>query len=114
MFLDMSPDCLDRWLADYHEFHRALMLFVQPIAKGSGYNLEPDRVALQAAWAAWAAECGVWSNSYVMKNSNGLSHVKVLAILLKELAAVQWIKALYEFEIAGTSDERENEYNGTP
>jgi hypothetical protein len=47
-----------------------------------------------------------------MPDSDGLSHIKIMAILLFALAQVDWVHELEEFN--ATDDRREGEYNGTP
>lgn len=45
-------------------------------------------------------------------DSDSLSHIKIMAILLFVLAQNEWVHALEEFE--SDSDHREGDYNGTP
>lgn len=113
MYSAMTPNCLDQWVRDYQEFHRALMYFVQPVVKVVGYQIQTDSDALRAAHAAWCANCRLWEETRLMPNSNGLSHIKMMALLIFALAQFPWIKSLHEFDYEGSADAREYEYNGT-
>jgi len=112
MFPQLTADCLDRWLADYDQFRPDFLLFCYTLSKACGYYPQVDFVSLKAAHAEWGARCNVWQAEYVMRDSDGLSHTKIMAILLYALSQVEWVAELEEFNPEG--DRREGEYNGTP
>jgi hypothetical protein len=111
--MSLTSRCLDDWMEDYDSFFEALMRCVQPFAKSCGYSFEHDSAALKAAHAGWVAECKEWETSRLMKDSNGLSHLKILAILMDHLAKVPWIKSLHEFDFENSRDARHYEFPGT-
>jgi hypothetical protein len=111
---DLSADCLDRWQADFGTFRYAFLRYCTMMAKACGYSFSFDQDALAIAHANWRGQCQLWEKTRMMPNSHGLSHVKILAILLYQLSCVEWVTDLYEFdssrdgiEFNGTNDERE-------
>jgi len=109
MFLELTPQCLDEWTASYDALFRALMQYAQPLTKACGYSFEYDSHALRAAHADWVSDCQSWHSTRLMPDSNGLSHLKMLALLIHHLAQAPWVSNLFEFDIEGT---REYEFNG--
>lgn len=93
----LSENILDVWLGDYDEFRVTFLKFTQCCVKSVGYYYRFDGKALEVAHANWAAECKLWEQSYVMP-SNGLSHLKMMAILLHQLSQVEWLTSLEEFD----------------
>jgi len=112
MFSALNQDCLDQWLADYEHFRRDFLHFCYFISKGCGYYPHVDFGLLETAHKEWIALYEVWESKYLMGTSNGLSHLKIMALLLFSLAQVEWVKDLEEFD--PSDDRREGEYNGTP
>src|ERR1700734_284052 len=112
MFPALTDDCLDRWLAEYDQFRPDFLAFCYFVSKACGYYPQVDFNNLKAAHAAWKAKCEVWERTYVMPDSDGLSHIKIMAILLFALSQTEWVRELEEFD--PTSDRREGDYNGTP
>ena len=110
--LDLDENCLDRWLGSYDAFKDNFLRYCYFISKGCGYYPHVSFQNLKVAHAAWRAECQVWESNYVMQDSNGLSHLKIVAILLVSLASVEWVQELEEFDSTGSHDE--GEFVGTP
>lgn len=114
MFPELTEDCLDRWLGDYAEFKYEFLLFCYTLSKVCGYYPQVDFPKLEAAHEEWAALCHVWKASYVARESEKLSHLKIMAVLLFALSKVEWVKELEEFDpdnepcqYAGTEAEKE-------
>ncbi|MGE5565018.1 MAG: hypothetical protein ACM3YN_02515 [Parcubacteria group bacterium] len=123
MVLRLTARCLDDWVESFDTFNHQFRLYTLSFAKCVGYAFTFDGEALQIAHRNWVAKCELWEKTLVMPNSNGLSHIKMLAVLLHELTAVGWLKDLCEFdgedrdglEFAGSREEREeirNDING--
>lgn len=113
MTFELTPECLDEWLTEYDAFFRALMTFSQPVTKCCGYSFEYDSAALHAIHDAWKSECEVWQRTILMPDSNGLSHIKMLAILMYLLAKVPWLTKLDEFDFEASRDAERYEFNGS-
>lgn len=115
MFKHLTDDCLDRWLGDFDEFRVDFLQQAVMLCKAVGYHFDFDQAKLLAAHTKWKATCDVWEQSLLMPDSNGLSHLKIMAILLVQLAELDWVKNLYEydpdnenlpFEFAGTAAQK--------
>jgi hypothetical protein len=113
--LQLSADCLDRWLVSFDDFRYDFLRHCTLLCKVVGYHFEFNQEFLRIAHENWKAECDLWHASRIM-DSERLSHLKIGAILLHELARVDWIRNLYEhdpstelleFEFAGTAKECE-------
>jgi hypothetical protein len=110
----LTPACLDEWLADADHFRVDFLSFCYPIVKALGYYFEFDQAALHAAHADWKSRCETWEKSYIMPDSDGLSHLKIMAILLDKLTTVPWLTVAYDrdssadgFEFNGSELQRE-------
>jgi hypothetical protein len=109
--LHLTEGCLDRWVADYEAFREEFLRYCYFVAKGCGYYPEVNFPRLKTAHEGWHAECHVWQTTYITRDSDRLSHIKMMAILLDKLASAEWVTELYEFDPSG--DRREGEYRGT-
>lgn len=109
--MTLDEHCLDNWLSDYEAFRREFLEYVYFYSKALGYYPQVDFEKLKAAYDSWVAEVGIWQQSLVMPNSNGLSHLKIMAIMLTNLASVDWVKELEDFD--PTNDRREGDFHGT-
>lgn len=116
MFDHLTEDCLDRWMQDFDTFRVEFLQQCFFLTKAVGYYFDFDQSKLKAAHDSWRSTCELWEKSYVMPDSTGLSHLKIMAILLVQLAKVEWVRNVYEFdsgseerkfEFAGTAEERE-------
>ncbi len=112
----LNADCLDRWLGSFEYFRLDFLRQTQILCKAVGFYFEFDQTLLQSAHDKWVAEAAFWRSIHIMPDSNGLSHLKLLAILLVSLAEEAWVKELFEFDsdsealnftFAGTPDERD-------
>ncbi len=112
MFPALTEDCLDRWLADYDQFRDDFLRFCYGLTKACGYYPHVDFPKLKTAHDGWKSLCEVWESSYVMPDTNSLSHLKIMGLLLYALSKVEWVAALEEFDPTG--DRREGDYVGTP
>lgn len=110
--LHLNENCLDHWLESYDAFKDDLLRYCYFISKACGYYPQVDFPKLKVAHANWCAECQLWETSYVMRDSNGLSHLKIMAMLLVNLSSVDWVKELEEYDAEGMHDE--GEFAGTP
>jgi|GEM_PF-1717798 len=105
--LSLDENCLDAWLESYDAFKDDFLRYCYFISKACGYYPHVNFPKLKVAHAAWFSDCQVWENKYVMKDSNGLSHLKIMSILLVSLASVEWVNELEEFDPQGNHDEGE-------
>jgi hypothetical protein len=105
--LDLDENCLDKWLESYDAFKDDFLRYCYFISKACGYYPHVNFSKLKVGHGAWCADCQIWENKYVMKDSNGLSHLKIMAILLVSLASVDWVQDLEEFDPEGRRDEGE-------
>lgn len=114
--LQLSADCLDRWLANFDDFRYEFLQQCTVLCKVAGYQFAFNQELLRIAHENWKAECDLWRASRIMPDTELLSHIKIGAILLDELARVEWVRDLFEydptserleFEFAGTNEERE-------
>jgi hypothetical protein len=110
MFSPLTEQCLDEWLANVDTFRVEFLRYCQLNCKAAGYYFEFDQAAIHAAHAGWKSMCDVWAKSYVMPDSNGLSHLKILAILLFHFSSVEWISELSEYD----PEEDRIEFAGSP
>jgi hypothetical protein len=102
--LELSPDCLDLWKKDFDKFRVEFLEYCHPVTKAGGYYLTFAQSLLSTAHSGWVAECEKWDAGYIMPDSDGLSHLKTLAILLHSLASVEWVT---QFEVFDPADERD-------
>jgi len=114
MFPPLDAECLDRWLADPDVFRVEMLEFCFPQTKVVGYYFTFDQDAINIAHASWVSQCHLWQHTLVRPDSDGLSHLKILAILLHQLSTVEWVREIHEFdpasdglEFAGTEAQRE-------
>ncbi|RXH32420.1 hypothetical protein XH84_14655 [Bradyrhizobium nanningense] len=98
---------MGNWLGSYDAFKDDFLHYVYFLSKGCGYYPHVDFPKLKIAHAGWCAECQLWESNYVMKDSNGLSHLKIMSILLVSLASVEWVQELEEYDPTGGHDEGE-------
>lgn len=112
MFPHLTEDCLDKWMADYEAFKDAYLRYCYHLSKAIGYYPHVDFKALKRIHENWSSRCVVWADRYIMKDSDSLSHLKVLSILLTQIALNEWVSELEIFD--GDGDHNEWEYNGTP
>lgn len=110
----LTQNCLDDWLENYDAFTAPFLFYATNYAKSVGYAFDTDFESLEIAHCNWVAQCHFWEKTLVMPNSKGLSHIKMMAILLTELSSIEWMKDLVEFDgeerkggaFLGTPDER--------
>lgn len=93
------------WLSDVNQFCIDLKRHSSHLGYNAGYQIafdtdNPDK--LKVAHENWHAQCDLWQSSYVMPNSDGLSHLKIMAILLYQLASVEWVRDIYEWDDAAS------------
>jgi hypothetical protein len=112
MFHDLNEGCLDEWLSDYEAFKDAFLRYCYFLSKAIGYYPQVDFKALKLIHENWKNRCQIWADQYIMKDSDGLSHLKILSILLSQIALNEWVAELEEFDPEGLHEE--GEYNGTP
>jgi len=112
MYESLTEKCLDDWLGDYATFRRSFIGYSDPVAKVCGYRLEINDSNLRSAHAQWVSICDVWERSYLMTDSDGLSHTKILALLLYTLAQIDWLPSIYEHDSADL--DRKFEFAGNP
>jgi hypothetical protein len=112
--LRLKQDCLDVWVADFDRFAHDFLYYSGCYAKALGYSFDPDFESLKIAHKSWQASCEKWEKQLVMPDSKGLSHIKMMAILLTDLACLEWMRDLAEFDgderngfvFSGTAEER--------
>lgn len=98
MALVLATNTLDEWLESFDSFEYALNFYTKNFAKAFGLYFDSDRAFLEVAHRNWRAECELWEKTLLMPNSNGLSHLKTVAILLHSLIAQDWVLKLREFD----------------
>jgi hypothetical protein len=106
--MHVSATCLDEWLADWDIFRVDFLDHCYAISKSVGYYPDVNFPALQEAHRTWVERCREWSDNFVMA-SDGLSHFKLMSILLVQLVWADWINDLHDYVLG----EREPEYAGT-
>ncbi|WP_143596131.1 hypothetical protein [Tistlia consotensis] len=94
----LTRDCLDEWLGNFSEFKYYFLRHCQIMAKAVGYYFDFDESALKVAHDNWRSRCELWESEWVMSDSSGLSHLKMMAILLYQLATVDWVNDIYEYD----------------
>lgn len=105
MLLEISEDCLDRWLNDFDEFKYDFLHYCQIVSKAHGYWFKFDEEALKIAHANWSAQHLLWKKTLVDKSTVELSHLKIMAIALFQLASVDWLTELMVYsQDGGRSD----------
>ncbi len=87
---------LTNWQTDLNAFSAFFVRQAQNFANSVGYQIDPDYKALATAHAAWAAACQTWKKQRVDPKTDGLSHVKVLALLLHHFVSNDWCPTLYD------------------
>ena len=97
---------LKNWQTDREAFSAFFVRQSQFVANSVGYFVQVDEARLAAAHAAWAAACVHWKNERVDPKSNGLSHVKVLSLLLHHLVSNEWCSELFEGGSGAQDEER--------
>jgi hypothetical protein len=105
--LDLDENCLDRWLGSYDAFKDDFLRHCYFISKACGYYPQVSFQNLKVAHGKWCAECQVWESHYVMADSVGLSHLKIMAILLVSMAGIDWVQELEEYDPSGNRDDGE-------
>lgn len=106
----LTEQCLDQWAANFDDFCHDFLFYTQSYSKVVGYWFKHDGASLKIAHANWVAQCERWEKTLVMPDSKGLSHIKMMAILLTELASLEWLADLLEFD----GDDRNGyDFNGT-
>lgn len=101
---------IDDWLKDFTSFSSYLTFRAGDLCKSVGYHFEVDQEALRSAHNEWVALCEYWLKSKLMPNSNGLSHLKLMALLLYALCKFDWVKVLLEW----SANNDGSAFDGTP
>ena len=96
--LELTPECLSRWKSSFDDFRYDFLSFCHPLTKAGGYYLFFNQALMNTAHSSWVAECERWEAAYIMPDSNGLSHLKTLSILLYCFACVEWVRDFEEFD----------------
>lgn len=112
MYEHINAGCLERWLSDPADFRYDFLRQCQFLCKAVGYSFTFDGEAFRIIHENWRAQCEYWKKERVAQDADGLSHLKVLAILLHQLASLEWVKQLTEFDPA--EDGLEKAFAGTP
>jgi len=84
------------WQTDFDDFAQFFVRRSHALANSVGYEIAPDHERLKTAHAAWAAACRHWRAERVDPKSDGLSHVKVLSLLLHHLVSSDWCPEVFE------------------
>jgi hypothetical protein len=108
----VTEEFLDLWLKDFGLFWEDMRKFVLAVSHGVGLSFETDEEALQIAHANWVARCAMWQRERLQQRSIGLSHVKILSLLLYQLASVDWATKFHK--CSETPDGLNNPYTGKP
>jgi hypothetical protein len=108
--LRLTETSLDEWREDRDTFRLALLTQCLTLAKSVGLYFDFDQSALHDAHSKWASRCHEWEAAHLAESSNGLSHLKILAILLTELAGPDWVREPRNYEI----QDRDWEFSGPP
>lgn len=110
--LHLDPNILDAWRSSAESFQEDLLVQSYALAKAVGLKFEFNQSALRAAHHEWVGNCGEWEAQHKAEGSDGLSHLKILALLLHNLAAHPWVRP----DTVERYERRESdlEFNGTP
>jgi hypothetical protein len=108
-----TESCLDEWLADYDVFKDAILRYCYAVSKALRYYPYVNFDVLKKVHNDWKASCDSWESRYISQDSNGLSHLKIMTILLAHLALNDWVAGLQEFD-PESDGEHSFEFNGTP
>ena len=112
MTVRLDAGCLDRWLSDFDAFRYDFLRHCHGLSKAANYYFEFDQKSLERAHTAWCKNCREWQE-HRLEGAGQLSHIKIGALLLNELAREEWIRDLFEYKpdpkddytFAGTPEE---------
>ncbi|MCJ2056856.1 hypothetical protein MKL09_09845 [Methylobacterium sp. J-048] len=110
--MQMTADCLDRWLGSFDNFRPDFLDFCWTVSKSLGFEFEFSQDILRAAHEGWAASHDMWLAERMGSDTSGLSHIKIMGLLLHQLCRAQWVKEIREYkgsalEFNGTAQERD-------
>ncbi|WP_127088730.1 hypothetical protein [Aquabacter cavernae] len=104
MLIVLTEECLDNWISDFSAFRGDFLRACTITSQAIGYSFKFNQSHLEIAHENWKAGVDRWEATYVMKDSNGLSHLKIMALLLVNLASIEWLEELYEFDAESVRD----------
>lgn len=111
MSLIFRESTLYEWLTDYDGFSYEFKRFIFQITQAFGLDCRFDSNTLRLAHAKWKEDCEVWRTQHFAGEADALSHIKVAALLLHNLASSPFIAGLYDHEF---TTEPEYHFSGTP
>lgn len=98
-------------MEDFEVFQADFTRYCRQIAEGVGVRIHWDEAKLRDAHKAWCSRCAYWKSERVPSGSDGLSHVKILALLLFQLSEFSWVTVVEACE--PTAPGLGNPYTGT-
>src|SRR5690242_3208799 len=93
-----DPDTLYDWLGNYEDFSYSFKRYCFQIGQAFGLDIRFDSNTLKLAHQKWVADCEVWRTQHFPHETDALSHAKVCALLLHNLATVPYIASVVEYE----------------
>jgi hypothetical protein len=96
--LVLTTDCLDRWAQSFDDFRLDFLHYCHPLTKAGGYSFTFNQSVMKAAHERWVEACSTWEKAFIMPNSQGLSHLKMMALLLHALSCEEWVRELCDFD----------------
>jgi hypothetical protein len=101
-----EPDTLYSWLEDYEGFSYSFKRYCFTIGQAFGLDIRFDNNTLSLAHQKWASECESWRTQHFPHETDALSHTKVVALLVHNLATAPYISRVSEHEYTNDLDYR--------
>jgi hypothetical protein len=92
------------WLSDYDSFSYEFKRYIFQLAQAFELECRFDNNTLQLAHAKWGEDCEIWRTQHFEGETVALSHIKLAALLLHNLASAPFIAGLYHHEYTSDLD----------
>jgi hypothetical protein len=99
-----EPDTLYDWLEDCEGFCYSFKRYCFSIAQAFGLDITFDSNSLKLAHQKWASDCEIWRTQHFPNETDALSHTKVVALLLHNLAPAPYISRVVDHEFTNDLD----------
>jgi hypothetical protein len=102
--IPLKENTLYDWLNNYEEFSYEFKRFCVVICQAFDLECRFDETVLKNAHNDWKEECEAWRTQHFGRETEALSHIKVLALLLFHFSRVPFIANLYDHEFSSDRD----------
>ncbi|UQR61632.1 hypothetical protein LRP30_33140 [Bradyrhizobium sp. C-145] len=92
--ISFEPDTLYDWLSDYDSFAYAFKRYCFQITRALSLAIDFDSNTLKLVHEKWSADCEIWRTQHFPQDTEALSHAKVGALLLYNLALNPYISTV--------------------